>query len=58
MVLHKETCETEDRLKLILTENGELIPDIYNKLPGKCYWVRFQKEDIETMVESDSAKKE
>jgi len=26
VVLHKETCETEDRLKLILTENGELIP--------------------------------
>ena len=49
--MHKETCETEDQLKLIVTENGELIPDIYNKLSGKCYWVRFQKEDIKNIIE-------
>lgn len=55
MVLHKETCETEEKLKLILTENGELIPDIYNKLPGKCYWVRFQKEDIENIIEKKAS---
>jgi len=51
MVLHKETCETADQLKLIITENGELIPDIYNKLSGKCYWVPFQKEEIENIIE-------
>jgi len=48
--LKKGIEEKKDKLKVIIAENGEIIPDIYDKLPGNCIWIGYERQEIEKLI--------
>lgn len=47
----KKSSKNENRLKLVMFKNGEIIPDLFDKLPGKSFWVDFNKAKINDVIE-------
>ena len=42
-----EKCdESKDHLKIIISDKGDVIPDIYDKLPYSGHWINFRKTDV------------
>ncbi len=49
-ILQKGINGKKDKLKLIITKDGEFIPDIYDKLPGNCLWIEYKRQEIENLI--------
>ena len=42
--------KNKDRLKLFLSQDGELIPDVLGKLPENGFCIKFDKNELKKLV--------
>ena len=50
-IVSGEALPPEQMVRFVISPEGDLTPDLAQKLPGRGYWVRARKDDINRAVE-------
>ena len=45
-----ETTGTDDLIRFVVSPDGQLVPDVAHKLPGRGLWVRSDQASLETAI--------
>ena len=51
-IVSGETLLPEQMVRFVISPDGDVTPDLAQKLPGRGYWVRARKDDINRAVET------
>lgn len=49
-IASSETVDTDDLIRFVIAPDGQLVPDVAHKLPGRGIWVRSDRISLETAI--------